>query len=354
MTRPLHIYKRLHGQRGGASIWFALLLPMLLGFAALAIDLARLHLIKVELQNAADAGALAGARSLTDPSGEQPYSWTVAENTAGNVAKHNYANGALIQDANMSVNSGYWNIKNSSYNQSHTSTGTGDVPAVHVTVSLTGLKLFFGPIFRLFDPDFITERDIQASAIAMIAPPGGGTGIFPFAIGLSVFNNYWDSAKNEPKPGQSIEVSLDSVYPSGGAGTWTSFNITPSSDKVIGGIISSQGNTDPITIGPNGTKIYLASGTKTNLYGNKQYPLPIGQDIAIVVVDDTQTALKNLIGIPQTIYAIAGFHIDSVGGNGNKSYLTGHFIDTSTFSSTNPGTGNGKPYGAVTPPSLVQ
>ena len=46
-------------QRGSVAIIVALSLLMLLGFGALAVDLGYVMLVKNELQNAADAGALA-------------------------------------------------------------------------------------------------------------------------------------------------------------------------------------------------------------------------------------------------------------------------------------------------------
>lgn len=51
---------------GVISILFALSLMVLLGFAALGVDVVVLHLKQTELQNAADAGALAGAQDLDE------------------------------------------------------------------------------------------------------------------------------------------------------------------------------------------------------------------------------------------------------------------------------------------------
>jgi uncharacterized membrane protein len=50
--------------RGVVTILAALSMTLLLGIAALVVDLGLLFLTKYELQNAADAGALAGARQL--------------------------------------------------------------------------------------------------------------------------------------------------------------------------------------------------------------------------------------------------------------------------------------------------
>ena len=56
-------------QRGAVAIIVALSLAVLIGFAGLALDLGHLYVDKTELQNAADACALAASRELTcDPS----------------------------------------------------------------------------------------------------------------------------------------------------------------------------------------------------------------------------------------------------------------------------------------------
>lgn len=59
----------LAGQRGTVIILTAILLTVFVGMAALAVDLSHLYVVKNELQNAADAGALAGAWVLYDDSG---------------------------------------------------------------------------------------------------------------------------------------------------------------------------------------------------------------------------------------------------------------------------------------------
>jgi Flp pilus assembly protein TadG len=55
---------RLHSDSGQALIWFALSLVVLLGIAALAIDVGRLYGERRRMQNAADAAALAGAHEV--------------------------------------------------------------------------------------------------------------------------------------------------------------------------------------------------------------------------------------------------------------------------------------------------
>jgi hypothetical protein len=72
-------------QRGAIAIIVGLTLAVLIGFAGLALDLGRLYVEKDELQNSADACALAAARELTcDPSvGACPASYLEAAEKAG-------------------------------------------------------------------------------------------------------------------------------------------------------------------------------------------------------------------------------------------------------------------------------
>ena len=50
--------------RGAVAIYIAFVAPVLLGVGALTLDLGRLITLNTELQSAADAAALAGAREL--------------------------------------------------------------------------------------------------------------------------------------------------------------------------------------------------------------------------------------------------------------------------------------------------
>ncbi len=62
--RHLQSSAKHNNERGVVLILAAILIPVLLGFAGLAIDLGWLYFNKLGMQNAADAGALAGAFQL--------------------------------------------------------------------------------------------------------------------------------------------------------------------------------------------------------------------------------------------------------------------------------------------------
>jgi len=342
MTHLRSIDRRLHRQRGGVAIWFALLLPVLLGFAALAVDLARLHLVKVELQSAADAAAMGGARSLTDAGGD-PFNWAAAEAKALELAQQNVANGAQIQNA--TIETGYWNLQSRSWSGTFV---TGYLPAVRATIAISDTQNN-GPLNLLFAPILgIADSNVEASATAVIAPPAGGTGLFPFAISQCILGLLWDSETNRPKldssTGQPYTFKIGTPYPETSCytGQWTTFDVDNNSASYVRNLIKNEVIPPPvISIGDD---TWIQPGVKASNY---KY-IDEGIDVALVVVDNVVTHAE------RPVVAIVGFHISEVYENGNHSYVKGHFIDPKIFPNLEPGAGNGVQYGAYTPPILVK
>jgi hypothetical protein len=61
-----HLSTRCRDERGFAAVWVALLLVVIMMFAALAIDGGQAYQSRRQSQNASDAGAMAGLRALTE------------------------------------------------------------------------------------------------------------------------------------------------------------------------------------------------------------------------------------------------------------------------------------------------
>lgn len=69
MGKYSQLFKRLRSQQGATAIIVGLMMVVFIGFVALAVDIGHLYVVRNELQNASDAGALAGARFLYNNSG---------------------------------------------------------------------------------------------------------------------------------------------------------------------------------------------------------------------------------------------------------------------------------------------
>jgi hypothetical protein len=92
---PFDILPTIKNQKGVSAVIIAICLFVLIGFVALAFDLGHLFMVKNELQNAADAGALAGAANLYDPDGDVIR--TDANQIARDTAIQNTSEGAAVK-----------------------------------------------------------------------------------------------------------------------------------------------------------------------------------------------------------------------------------------------------------------
>lgn len=361
------------------TFWFI----ALMAFAALAFDVGHLMVVRNELQNAADAAALAGANCLdktTAGSGTDCTStragtlnWNIAATKATSAIGLNKSD--TVKLVNGTVQTGYWNVNGGTSLQPTTLTPLGpctivggvmtttcDKPAVMVTLDkTTGSN--GGPVGTLIAAMFNgTAVSLTAKAVAVISSPGQvapGT-LIPYAINKCMFDLYWDSTTNTPKLattatlngvpqviGQPWELRIGSSYhyPNCESGQWTSFALDVNSASAIAGLISG-GNPTALSIGDN---TWIEPGTKTSAFNNlsSQYPTPPGADVTMPVVDQPTGWNTNA---QSPIVAFAAFHIDDVQGGSGK-YVQGHFIAGTT---TGGSSGAGPGYGTYTPPRLAR
>ena len=333
-------------QRGSAAVIFVLLLSFALAATTFAVDFGHLLLVRNELQNAADAAALAGAGALhvgaTDAA--KP-NWAESEVRSAAVVNLNRSDG--VQLADSTVETGFWDVTGARPGIQSKDLGPGpnDVPAVKVTVSRdTGKN--GGPVTVWFGSFVgISEKAIGASAVAMVSGPGGvGAGsLFPVAITKCLYEKYWDSAKMRPKleagTGKPyvFKIGSDYHYDACSSGQWTSFAVDSNNVPTIRNLIEF-GNPAPIGIGDN---TWIQPGTKNTLYDE----VPINTDVLIPVVVN----LDNHAFVP--VVALAAFHINKgVGGSGK--YIEGYF--TTNYRVQAGARGIGPYYGAFIPPRLAQ
>ncbi len=157
---PRRLSAFLVDQDGAIGIVIALLLPVLIGFAGLAVDIGHMYAVNSQLKNAADAGALAGARGLvpykeTQEGGITVYkpNWVNGTGKAQYAVNQNSADGhsLTISIANpgdlppplsggpllSKATPGYWNLNSKTMKSTAATPVTGDVPVMLVTVSKT-------------------------------------------------------------------------------------------------------------------------------------------------------------------------------------------------------------------------
>lgn len=339
-------------QRGSMMVLFALLLPVLLGFTALSVDISRIQLTKQELQNAADAAALAGAAMLNAPGGEVPYNWTAATQSATGFIGKNPVSSRVLTTGD--VLAGYIRPGDPTVTV-HSPSETGwispfDVPAVRVGLDMSvgknggPLQLLFGAI--LGSP----TKDLHVVATAAAYPPGyaAAGALFPVVLARCMYDLYWDYTarrpKTDPSTGKPYDIMIGSVYGGGtcNSGEWSTFNTVLNDVPSVRALITN-GNPVPVQVG--GTT-YVQSGVKTTVYDS----VPINKTVAVPVIN------KVITGTNQTVVAIAAFHITGVVTQGTNRYILGNFAEGLKSVGLSAGGGGGQDLGAETgiPSILIQ
>lgn len=327
----------IKNKRGVVAVVVALSLVAFMGFVALAFDIGYLMVNRNQLQNAADAAALAGAGHLWYNATSSTPAWSSAQAAASTTAPSNKAGGITLVD--YEVQTGYWNLGHTPPGlQSTTITPkANDAPAVEVTVRKVAgknggpVKTLFGSIIGKSTID-VSAKAIAVSNTSSTVKPGR---LFPLAISREVA----DKKDQYNRPTELIRIGSAYHYPSSMAGQWTSLTLDTNNVPDIRGLIAN-GNPDPISIGTN---IWIQPGTKTTLYSD----VPVGTDVVLAVVD---YVLSDVTHSAVPVYGFIGFHITaSVGGSGK--YIEGYFLDSIKIEGS---PGSGTNYGVYVPPRLVQ
>ena len=154
-------------ERGAVTVLVAFIIPVFLGIAALVIDVAYVQIVRNELQNDADAAALAGAQHLRGTTSATPQ-WSTAETRAFDAIAFNAADGKMLSTG--TVQSGYWNPKqvNAALQLLPMTPTANDVPAVQVTLTPKALGKttarwpLFLHAFGIFFPPPCPSRPLRA------------------------------------------------------------------------------------------------------------------------------------------------------------------------------------------------
>jgi len=281
-------FKPLKDQRGATVIMVALLVLVFVGFAAVAIDIGHLFIVRNELQNAADAGALAGARFLYLPDDVGEYVNVNANQIAYDAAIGNRSEGSPVEVL--------WSGGN-----------TGDVERGHWSFTtrtfIPNNNDYYTHVWDL-SPE---ELDAQSNFINAIRlrTRRENTPVLSIFARLFGFENFLLSAEsiayvgfsgtlapaevNQPIAICKESLSVDQVYSctngwmmSMGAyvagqetGGWTDFNQdNPSGTNplTVTSLVSQRSNPDPIILGlpmgTNGGEIPSAFTSLRNLWIN--------------------------------------------------------------------------------------
>ena len=210
MNPRINTIRRTNRTRGIANLYILLLMPVLLGFASLGVDYARVQLTKSKLQDAADSAARAAASAIpSDPTAAT----ALAIQYAGAFSVH----GTAVQLLAGEVDYGTWNTTSRTFTKL-TGFGAYSANAVRVTISRTAAK---GNATSLQFARYIgiSSIDTTVSAIAMLS---GGT-----SVAINVPSSSDPYLAGMP-PGST--ASVDDVAPQNSPAQATSMAIVPGAE----------------------------------------------------------------------------------------------------------------------------
>jgi len=200
MKSYFKIFKKVKNQAGATAVIVAITLPMLIGFTALAVDVGYVHVTKNELQNVADAAALAATRKLgsiyqgmtydaqkTYVCGSGNTDIAVIKGVANTVAYNNKAGGEHIIVYNTTeginieeVEIGDWNSDTASFTEKNDQPDAVKVTAHRDNAANGPITTFFAKIFGI--------DTVNVSAVATAALLGQNTsdpGEIELPLGIS-------------------------------------------------------------------------------------------------------------------------------------------------------------------------
>ncbi len=231
-----------NSEKGAVAAIVAICLVVLVGMAALAIDIGKIYTTKNELQNISDAAALAGTVELRDiyqneviPNSIQNFECDTSciakiRDAARTVAAKNLPQGINIQEIlkDSDIEIGRWDSSTSVF-----SPNTILPTAVEVTAKRDGansISLFFAGIFNISNTDVMSNKSTASLTGASQMPEPEVT--TPFAVSQLLF------------PDDCTDVVQ--FRPSASCGSWHNFlwpsNSSDISTHILGTIYRHQYN----------------------------------------------------------------------------------------------------------------
>lgn len=225
------IRKFLRQERGAVAVAVAVLLTGLVGLTGAATDLGVVYTARGQLQNAADAAALAAAKNMFTWD-ETTYEITTTPDAARATA-HQFSNvnkalgnNLILLDPDYTI--GLWDLDAQAFTRTGSSADPNDLNAVEVTLRKDDLAN--SPVTTMFAGIVgVSQVDVTAKSLAFVGfpgaiPEGGGLGI-PITVKESAVTGGGDN----PNCGNVLEFHSENNENA----SWTTFDRWPANDPTV-------------------------------------------------------------------------------------------------------------------------
>lgn len=350
---------RRKAQKGAIMVLAAGAMVMTVGVIAMAVDIGRIMVVRNELQNAADAAALAGAAKLSNFATP---AWSAACAAATAAIPFNKSETQAF--ATGVVKAGVWSIDPGQSSDMTTADCAGArtvvtpfnglVPAVSVQLTRDSGQNQ-GPFLTFFARIFgLDSLAMTATAVAGISYPSNvpGASLAPFAISNCMLASI-------PTTGYSDSIKIFSAQDNPDScekGQWTTLNFSPSNVATVRDIMMGDKVPTGMDLTSSSTwyPLDMNGGQDAALYGDASTYL-VGKTMIVPVVDGS--LLGKGSAADQPILTFMAFEVTDAyqtsnqSGGGAGSYLEGRF--TRTLPGSTPTTESSPYLGLVTSPKLL-
>ena len=283
---------RTQNERGQATVLTLIFLVVLLGMAALVLDIGSWYRADRDTQSTADSAALAGAQSLPDDTGQAV---SLASSYAGK-------NGGGLQSATIS-----------------SSIASNDTIKVKISRQSPGI------FTKLFGHDSTT---VGSSATARVAPMAQAMSVAPIVVNIQHPALHCGGTQKRPIPcfGQPTELDLLDLHKPGSgnaAGSFGLINLTGDPTGNVGaGTLAGWMERGYDHMMPLGKYDAAPSANFNNGQFQQALQDRIGDDVLFPIYDTLtgpgSNAQYNVIGW-------IGFHVTSYHASGNTGWVRGWF-----------------------------
>jgi Flp pilus assembly protein TadG len=328
----------LTNQSGSVAITTGIVILVLIGFAALGVDIAHMVMVKSQLQKAADAGALAGARGLwplvlpVKTNDTVTPNCTNGENVAKLATQNNQVDGRpLAYDSEITAQAGRWDYASRTFIPGYTANANG----VRVTTRRDGVTMLFAKVLG------ISTGNLSAASIAVMDYASGvGKGTLPIALDHNV------ACDSEGNVREGTEITV---------------HMTPDNDDNAGWFVVPPDSAAAATL-----KDYIDKYSCPALDEGDIINLQNGADASVIAAIKDEfinyhggttwctvvpTVITPKFGQSQPIETFVGLEIDYVLNTTDDKQVHGKLVKLCNISNGLPGGSKG---GALAPPKLVR
>lgn len=355
-------FRRRAQERGAAILLVAGSVVVLVGMTAFAVDIGRAMVVRGELQNVADASALAGASRIGNYFEQD---WASACDAAEAAVTENTTEGNNMLLGDADIETGVWSDSLQTFTPLAACNGTlvnaddlpaDSFPAVRVVMhrdagSASGaMQTFFAPVLGS------GEIDLTAESIAVIAAASTGKATIPFVIGscsLAAALN----ADGSPNIGYQFTVVSAQEDAEGCAdeGQWTAFCTSAGCDGA-NKVKQLIANPEDIPALPDNTTVIteIQNGYRKSLFKDAADAWAAGDLGPVVLVPVVSNDFLTIGGNPEApIINYIAVEITDIKHSGQTPYISFEVADPVRVQDAAPDTSGSMFAGAITSAILV-